>query len=161
MPQPDEFILGEFRRSIDERHRVSIPTELAEALVSGGGDCILAKERPGCLSVWNEKQWGQHFESGVKLVRDKIAAGRLSGRLNDVQRLGRLLSTRHKTVTIAGRGRLLIPDGFREFLAVEPGGEVLIVGAALCLEIWNPTNWIELLRGQMPEFQALLDGLAD
>ena len=42
--------------------------------------------------------------------------------------LGRLLSTRHRTVQLAGRGRLLIPEGFREFLGVEPNGEALFWG---------------------------------
>ena len=58
------------------------------------------------------------------------------------QRLGRLLSTRHRSVELGARGRLLIPEGFREFLGVEPGGEVLIVGAGVCIEIWNPAKWL-------------------
>ena len=32
-----------------------------------------------------------------------------------VQMLGRLLSTRHRNVRLAGRGRLVIPEGFRIF----------------------------------------------
>ena len=46
-----------------------------------------------------------------------------------VQLLGRLLSTRHREVELSGRGRLLIPKSFREFLAVKPDegqGEVMV-----------------------------------
>ncbi len=57
MPGDQEFILGEFQRTFDERYRLSIPTELVVALGIGGEDCILAKERPGCLSLWNAQTW--------------------------------------------------------------------------------------------------------
>jgi MraZ protein len=74
---------------------------------------------------------------------------------------GRLLSTRHKTVPIAGRGRIAIPDSFRTFLEVEPGGELLVVGAAICVEIWNPTRWSEHIGQHMSEFRDLFDKLAN
>ena len=74
--------------------------------------------------------------------------------------LGRLLSTRHTPITLAGRGRLLLPEGFREFLRVEAGGDVLLVGAAVCLEIWNPVAWLEYLDERMPKFRRLFDRLS-
>lgn len=155
-----EFILGEFRRSLDDRYRVSLPGELANPLTRDGAECILAKERRGALSIWNSAAWGTRLDQSVDLVRTKIEAGRLEGRIEDVQNLGRLLSTRHKQIQIAGRGRLLIPEGFREFLGVEPGEEVLLVGAALCVEVWKPDQWFHYLEGRMPEFGQLLDDLA-
>lgn len=159
------LILGEFRRTVDDRYRISLPTELVSKLITGEGEedeqeCLLVKERPGALSLWNAEQWSQSFEQGVQLIEAKIAAGRLAGQTSDVLRLGRLLSTRHRNVRIAGRGRLLIPEGFREFLAVEPGGEILIVGAALCVEIWRPEAWLSYLDEQISEFRPLYDTLS-
>lgn len=154
------LILGEFRRALDDRFRLSLPAELLEPLLAGGDDCILAKQSPGSLSLWNAQQWQTQLDSGVELVRQKIQAGRLQGRVEEVQRLGRLLSTRHRNVQIAGKGRLLIPEGFREFLGVEPGGDVLLVGAALCVEIWRPDAWLEYLKEDMPQFRKLFDNLS-
>ena len=156
-----EFLLGEFRRTVDERFRLSIPSDLADPLTAESPNCILAKERPGSISLWSAADWQQRLDAGVDLVKHKIEAGKLQGRLEEVQRLGRLLSTRHKPVELAGRGRLLIPEGFREFLAVQPGDEVLVVGAAVCVEIWRPTAWADHLNEQMPEFRRLLDDLSD
>ena len=51
MPAAEEFLLGEHPRTLDERWRVSIPGEFADVLSAGSADCILAKERPGCLSL--------------------------------------------------------------------------------------------------------------
>ena len=154
------FILGESTRTLDQRYRLSIPTELAEALAPEGGECILAKERPGCLSLWSLARWKSRLEAGVQLVERKIEAGRLEGRVEEVQRLGRLLSTRHREVQLAGRGRLVLPEGFREFLGVEPGGEVMLVGAAVCIEIWQPDAWNRSIGEEMPAFRQLLDQLS-
>jgi MraZ protein len=156
---PSNFLFGEFRRTLDERFRLSIPAELADPLAEQGAECILAKERPGCLSLWNAAQWAAKLDAGVQLVQSKMQAGRLEGRIDQVQLLGRLLSTRHKNVELAGRGRLLLPEGFREFLGVEAGGEVMVVGAAICVEIWRPDAWLKHLEEQMPDFRRLLDNL--
>jgi len=154
------FILGEYLRSVDDRYRLSIPAELADPLTVGGADCILAKERSGCLSLWSAGQWQQRLDSGVQLVQAKIEAGRLEGRIEDVQLLGRLLSTRHRTVQLAGRGRLVLPEGFREFLGVDAGGDVMLIGAAVCVELWRPDEWLAYLRDRMPQFGKLLDELS-
>jgi MraZ protein len=153
------FLFGEFRRTIDERFRLSIPAELADPLVAEGNECILAKERSGCLSLWNAKQWAAKLDAEVQLVQGKILAGRLEGKIEQVQLLGRLLSTRHKTVELAGRGRLLLPEGFREFLGAETGGEVMVVGAAVCVEVWRTDAWLAHLAAEMPSFRKTLDEL--
>ncbi len=155
----DKLILGEATRTLDERYRLSVPPEMADALATDGGRLILAKERPGCLSLWNDTTWRARLEEGVGLVEQKILARRLDGRLDEVQRLGRLLSTRHTNVQLAGRGRLVVPEGFREFLGTEPGGDVMIVGAAVCVELWHPDPWREYVGQQMPAFRELLERL--
>jgi MraZ protein len=60
-----------------------------------------------------------------------------------------------------GRGRLLIPEGFREFLGVTGAEPLLVVGAAVCVEIWHPQAWLEYLRAEMPGFRQLFGELAD
>lgn len=160
MSASPEFICGEFQRTFDERYRLSIPSELLPAVGADGADCILAKERPGCLSLWNAEAWQAKLDAGVHLITAKMRAGKFEGQWSRVQLLGRLLSTRHRTVELAGRGRLLVPEGFREFLLAEPGGEVTIVGAGVCLEIWNPTEWLKYLSRQMPKFRRLFDQLS-
>ncbi len=156
----ETLCLGEWTRSLDERYRLSLPSEMVDLLTNYDGDCVLAKERPGCVSLWNPAQWENWLADGVNLVASKIKSGRMSGKLGQVQMLGRLLSTRHRTVPIAGRGRIAIPESFRDFLEVEPGGELMIVGAAVCIEIWHPRRWSEHIGEHMPEFRELFDQLA-
>jgi len=159
MARDENLILGESRRTLDERYRLSIPPEFTTLLGGEQATCILAKERLGCLSLWNQKRWQGTFDAGLDVIRGKLHAGKLESRLDEVQLLGRLLSSRQAEVSLAGRGRLLLPEGFRDFLRVEAGGDVLLVGAAVCLEIWNPTSWLEYLEQRMPRFRRLFDRL--
>jgi MraZ protein len=160
-PRPELFLSGEFKRVVDDRYRITLPPELAEPISDKAGDVILAKERAGCLSLWQAAGWQQRIDDGVGLIRQKMQTGRFEQRWGDVQRLGRLLSTRSRTVRLANRSRLVIPEGFREFLDVPCEGEVMLVGAAICVEIWNPQAWLEMLRQEMPAFGGLFKELSD
>ena len=160
MPESQPLILGEFCRSVDERFRLSIPGELLDPLLGDESGCVLVKERPGSLSLWSTANWHERLQGAVHVVESKWQAGKLAGRLHDVQRLGRMLSTRHRDVQIAGRGRLVIPEGFREFLGIEASDEVMLVGAAVCVEIWHPNQWIQHLNETIPDFGELLDELS-
>lgn len=160
-PEFSDLFLGEWARSLDERYRLTLPGDWATGLSDDDAQCVLAKERPGCVSVWNPRQWDSYLADGVDLVSSKIRSGRLAGRLDQVQMLGRLLSTRHRTVPIAGRGRIAIPESFRDFLEVESGESLMVVGAAVCVELWHPRRWSEHIGQHMPEFRQLFDQLAD
>lgn len=155
------FLTGEIKRTLDERYRLTLPQEFAEALSTEDGELVVAKERAGCLSLWPLEEWKKRLESGVSLLKQKIDAGRMEQRWGDVQRLGRLLSTRHQEVSLARRSRLLVPEGFRQFLGVDAGGEVVVVGAVICVEIWNPAMWIDVLCDEMPGFGDLFKNLTE
>jgi len=153
------LLLGEYHRLLDERHRLSIPGDMVQGL-GAAQELLLVKERPGALSLWNAQQWQPRWDQDLELIESKMQAGRLAGRTADVQMWGRLLSTRQRTIRLAQRGRLLVPEGFREFLGVEPGGSVMVVGAALCVEIWHPENWRQHLATEIPKFRDLEDSLS-
>ncbi len=153
------FLTGEYKRTIDDRFRVQLPSELIDGIATDGGNVIVAKERAGCLSLWKPDDWQHRLDSGLSLLRQKIDSGRMEQRWGDVQRLGRLLSTRHQEAKLANRSRLLIPEGFRQFLGVDAGKEVVVVGAVICVEIWNPDIWLDVLKQEMPDFGDLFKQL--
>lgn len=154
------LIAGEVRRTLDERFRLTLPPDMAQAITDEAGGTIVAKERYGCLSLWRAADWQRRLDDGLTLIREKIRTGRMERRWDDVQRLGRLLSTRSTTVQLANRSRLLIPEGFREFLNVDKGQDVMVVGAAICVEVWNPQAWLEQLRQELPGFNPLFKELS-
>lgn len=154
------FITGEERRTVDERFRLSLPSEMAQAVTDVHGQTLITKERYGCVSLWKAADWQERHASGLAILKQKIDAGRMEQRWDEVQRLGRLLSTRTQTVQLAQRSRLVIPDSFREFLGVQPNQEVMIVGAVVCVEIWNLSAWLETLKQEMPAYHPLFKELS-
>ena len=156
----EQFITGEERRTIDDRFRITLPPEMAQAVTDEKGCTLVVKERYGCLSLWRASEWQQRQDAGIALVKQKIQAGRMDQRWGEVQQLGRLLSTRSQVVQLANRSRLLIPDGFREFLGTAVNQEVMIIGAVICVEIWSLPAWLETLKQEMPGFNPLFQDLS-
>jgi MraZ protein len=154
-----DLLIGEYVRSLDDRYRLAVPPELADPLLASGPKLILAKERSGCLSLWPAALWSPRLEAAMDVVRSKLQAGLLTQRVSQVQELGRLLSTRQQTVSLANRSRLVVPEGFREFLGVEPGGSLMVVGAAVCVELWQPAAWSAYVTSEMPGFRQRIDDL--
>lgn len=153
------MLTGEFRRVYDDRYRIALPPELADLVAHENEEAVLAKEREGCLSLWKREVWRQKFDGGVELIQKKLELARLEQQTVKIQRLFRLLSTRSRVVKLAARHRLLVPEGFREFLSVEPNSEVMVVGAGLCLEIWNPAAWNAYVKQDIGGFHELLEEL--
>jgi MraZ protein len=154
-----DLLIGEFVRTLDERFRLAIPPELIDPLLAAGPKLVLAKERAGCLSLWSAALWKPRLDAAVEVVRSKLQAGLLAQRMGQVQELGRLLSTRQQTLSLAGRSRLVVPEGFRDFLGVEPGGSLMVVGAAVCVELWQPAAWTAYVTSEMPGFRQRIDDL--
>ena len=154
-----DLLIGEFLRTLDDRHRLAMPPELLDPLTAAGPKLVLAKERFGCLSLWSAVAWKPRMEAAVEVVRTKLEAGLFAHRVGQLQEFGRLLSTRQATVSLAGRSRFVVPEGFRGFLGVEPGGDVMVVGAAVCVEIWQPAAWNEFVTTEMPGFRRRIDEL--
>lgn len=160
MPEAKPLILGEFSRKLDDRFRLSLPQELLEQFKSENGDCMIAKERPGCVSLWSAAEWSERMKNDVEIVEKKFQNGYLNQKIPQLQALGRLLSTRQRPIQLTEKGRILLPEGFREFLRVEAKGEVMVVGAAVCVEIWNPELWVQYTEASMERFQETFAELA-
>ena len=159
MASAADLLIGEFVRTLDERFRLAVPPELLDPLLADGPRLVLAKERAGCLSLWSAATWKPRLDAAVDVIRSKMQAGLLGQRVGQLQDIGRLLSTRQKTISLAGRGRLVLPEGFREFLGVEPGGDVMVVGAAVCVEVWQPAACTAFVTAEMPGFRQRIDDL--
>jgi MraZ protein len=155
------LVRGEAMCVLDERSRISLPKPLADVAGGWKGDCWLVKERPGALSLWPPgAKEEDDVERMVSLVENKIGLDRFRDRTEDLLVLGRLLSTRRTLVKLDGRARIVLPREFREFVGVEPGGEVCVVGAAVCIEIWRPAAWVAFVEENMPRFRQLFEQLA-
>jgi len=62
-------------------------------------------------------------------------------------------------VQLAQRSRLLIPEGFREFLGVEPNARCGRRCGGVHRDL-EPSSWLKYLQRRMPKFRRLFDGLS-
>jgi MraZ protein len=152
------LIKGEHRRLFDDRHRVALPTDFAEALGGDNADCVISKEREGCLSLWPKARWEKEFGRGVELLETRLRL-ELERDVGRLQQLVRLISARSRPLKIGHRGRLLIPEGFREFLGASANVEVILVGAGVCVELWRVEAWSQYLRAELQNFDSLFQQL--
>jgi len=159
MLETQKLITGEFSRTVDDRYRLTLPDEFKEVFKPKEGKCVIVKEGSGHLSLWEESVWQQQHGKRIEMVRQRYETGYLAENMLDLQRLGRLLSVRYRHIQLGERGRLLLPEGFREFLAVEPKQEVMVVGAYFCIEIWHPQKWISYAEENIPQFGNLMESL--
>lgn len=94
------LLIGEFIRTVDRRYRLAIPPELCELLLATGSRLVIAKERSGCLSLWPAAIWQPRIDGAIEIMGSKLQAGLFAQRVGQLQELGRLLSTRHKIVSL-------------------------------------------------------------
>ncbi len=160
MSESQALIVGEFSRNLDERFRLTLPDDLLTVFQPKDGNCVLAKEGAGHLSLWDQEIWQEKMEEKINFIRDKMKAHKLDDQQAQLQSFGRLLSARQRPVQLADKGRILLPEGFREFLKVEKKGELMIVGAAICIEIWNPETWVSYVEQNIPDFNTILNTLS-
>ena len=141
--------------------------------VEHGEECPLGRERGARVGMIDGRDEVAHPRiRRARFDRDRSLAGRWEKEIAQVQLLGRLLSTRHETTQLREGSRLLVPVSFRDFLGVHPepidendkntkkGKPVMVIGAAVCIEIWNPPEWLKYQQGRMPKFRRLVQKLS-
>lgn len=122
------MLIGEYRYSIDDKKRVSVP---ARWQVELGKKVIVTRGLDGCLFLYSQKEW-------KKLV-DKISKLPLGQR--DSRGFQRMMLSGAMEVSIDSLGRILIPDYLKRYADLKK--KVVIVGLYNHIEIWDETRWEE------------------
>jgi len=122
------MLIGEYRYSIDDKKRVSIPARWQTEL---GKKAIVTRGLDGCLFLYSQKEW-------KKLV-DKISKLPLGQR--DSRGFQRMMLSGAMEVSIDSLGRILIPDYLKKYADLKK--KVVIVGLYNHIEIWDETRWEE------------------
>lgn len=120
------MFLGEYRCSVDEKGRVSVPYRFRQELPS---DLILTRGFDDCLALYPKAEW------------EKIALN-LSSAVNGARSRGRhLLRLFYRNAlecSLDAQGRVTIPAHMRESVAIER--DVIVAGVNHRIEFWNPTT---------------------
>lgn len=120
------MFLGEYKHTIDEKGRLTVPARYRQLLAQGG-------------------YITQGFDHNLMVLRAP-AFEAMSKRVNtmsftnqNVRELSRVLFSRAEHIEPDNSGRILIPQFLRERVNLD--GEVLVVGVGTYFEIWSPELW--------------------
>jgi MraZ protein len=120
------MFLGQYQHSLDEKGRLTIPARFRELLDQGA---YVTQGFDKNLMVMSPSAFQQVYEriTSVSLTDP-------SARL-----LRRLILSSAYPVEVDKAGRILVPQGLRQFLGLS--GEAMVVGQGEYFEIWLPADW--------------------
>ena len=120
------MFLGEYKHTIDNKCRLTIPAKFREDL---NNQCVIAKGLDGCLGVYPMDEWA--------LICEKIDAKPSSD--VKVRRFKRLFYASASVEILDKQGRLSIPPALMEYAAIDK--DVYIVGESNTFELWSAERW--------------------
>ncbi len=118
-----KMFFGSHRHSIDDKGRLTLPAKWRSELAGG---VVVTRGLDDCLFVFPKAK----FEA----IASEIDQQRIE--LGDVRSWARYFFGKAADAEIDRQGRILIPQNLREFAQLK--GEVIVVGVASRIEVWDP-----------------------
>jgi MraZ protein len=136
---------GEFRHSIDGKGRVAVPARFRADLAAGATVCRWLES---CVAIFPKQQW-QQLADAAQAERYADAGARA---------FTRFLFSGAFEVEPDAQGRLVLPASLRQFGGLK--SDVVVVGAADHIELWEPARWDAITAGMSTEeFADRIGGL--
>lgn len=133
------LLTGEFRNTLDEKGRISLPARMRSELP--GVNLVLTQGVDKCLWLFPPLQWQ---ELSQKLM---ASTSLFQARSRLVQR--RILAPAQE-VEIDRLGRISVPQSLREWANLSR--ECVILGISKYIEIWNAEEYQKYLADNQEEF---------
>lgn len=124
------MLSGEYLHTIDAKSRVFVPAKLREEL---GDTFVLSRNTDGCLSLYHMSEW------------EKLAARLAALPDSQTRAVKRFFFTFASEVTPDAHGRITIPQGLREYAALEK--EAAFLGVGDHAELWAQDRWDAIRNG--------------
>ena len=138
--QPERFYAGEFRHSIDEKNRITIPSRWRR---DGAEDFILLPEATHqFLLVMSPKEFAKM--GSIAETNQNVSA-------RDRRVFLRQLHSRAQHAVADRQGRLVLPIDLWQGLGLK--GEVALVGNRGRFEIWNLQRWKQAHEEETATYQ--------
>ena len=131
------MFLGEHQHTVDPKGRIVLPSRFRAELAKG---CFITKGLDRCLFIFPPEQW--------ELEAQEFRA--LDRRDRQLRNYSRVFFAGAIDQKLDKQGRVQIPAGLRESAGLDK--EVIVVGVAERIEIWNPSTWQELAANAEDEY---------
>jgi MraZ protein len=142
------MLTGEFRNTLDEKGRISIPAKLREVLEDPS--VVLTQGIDPCLWLFPPAQW-------MTLSRKLMESSSLfNAKARLIQR--RILGPSQE-VELDKMGRVSVPQSLREYAALNK--ECVILGISSYIEIWDAERYQAYLKDSEAEFREAAEEFGD
>lgn len=141
-----ELLTGEFRNTLDEKGRISLPSKLRSELP--GNVLVVTQGIDSCLWLFPPEQWRALSAKLLEQTSLFHARARL------IQR--RILAPSQE-LEVDKAGRIAIPLALREFAGLSK--DCVILGITKYIEIWDAEAYRKYLEATEPEFLAAAEEL--
>jgi MraZ protein len=138
--------LGEFQHSVDSKGRLVLPSKFRERLERG---LVVTKGQEHCLYVFPIDRWEEEVEKVNRLPRtdrrSRNYARSFFGSASDQQ--------------LDGQGRIQVPQALRDY--ADLGKDVVVIGVADRVEIWDVASWEALSSEADEQFSSIEVALSE
>lgn len=141
------MFLGEYRHTLDDKGRLTLPAKFRDKLASG---IVVTRGLDRCLFVFTGEVWQR--------VTDRLNE-RLSFTKKSARDLSRFFFSGAADIIPDRQGRILIPPFLREYADLQD--DVIIIGANTRLELWNPERWGPTLMEVESNAEAIAEQFDD
>ncbi len=140
---------GTHQHTIDTKGRLSIPAEYRQALLRGSKQPPYLTLDDDCLRLYRHRDFENYAEQFMP--RSRIDPGRKS--------FARQVFMNAHKVPIDSQGRILVPQLLRQAAHLER--DVVLGGAGLTIEIWNPQRLAAVSAQTKENFPTISSELAE
>ena len=138
--------MGSYTYSVDHKGRVSIPTKFRKYIDEDADDAlIITRGLDGCLFAYPIDEWQR--------IDERLRALPVTQRNTRV--FVRMLTATAISVTLDKQGRIAIPRGLLELAGIE--SDVLFVGTLDHFELWNPSEYDQLMNESGQSYESIAE----
>lgn len=138
------MIIGEFRHTIDDKNRLSLPAKFRKEM---GKKVVITPGLDSCLFIFTVKEWER--------ISERLSAGESSILQADNRGFNRFLLGGAVEVEVDAVGRMLLPEHIRERAKLKE--KVVFIGVRDRAELWDEETWNAYRR----DIESKADALAE
>lgn len=137
------MFMGEFRHTVDEKGRLTIPSKIRSDL---GENFILTRGLDNCLAIYPNDEWS-----------NIIAEYKTLPNTRDARNFKRFFLSSAQCCEFDKQGRINIDNSLIKYADLEK--DVVIIGVDDHLEVWSKNHWEDFIEENECNFSDIADKL--
>ncbi|MEI6478800.1 MAG: division/cell wall cluster transcriptional repressor MraZ [bacterium] len=140
------MLIGEYKHSIDEKNRMSLPSKFRKEL---GKKVVATYGLEQCLFIYEISEWNR--------IAEEIS--RLGMLKSDTREFNRFMFGGAVEIDIDSLGRILVPEYLKKYADLK--SQATVIGVHKRLEIWNENRWEEYKKKAVSKADSLAEKLSE